>query len=328
MPAYVNSPDNCKLSFHGALQDLYDALSLSNVVVFQDANGKYTIKLFSELSEEELVQGICPCDVQTKNVTQALMRFAATGELQELNRFYSRLSSVGALNAYCVSMKDCLKTNLLYSSSADYILYRTKKLPASLNELHTCFNGMLPPGLNTDNNIQQLNALLSRSGKYAQYLKALFPSDNKKDRCAQRVNAACPDGVEIVLDKANEDHEYAGAAAVLLLALASLVSSKKRENFTTSLKYWIADTFFPPGDEMIITYTEYATTSFAAANSLCFQLVTENKSIELGFYEIENDMDLDLTNEIDYYKDLSNPSKLELHPTKTKRPQNEGDDIR
>jgi hypothetical protein len=225
-------------------------------------------------------------------------------------------------------MKDCLKTNLLYSSSADYIWKQTGELPASLEKLVKTLKERLPPRLNTVNNIRQLNKLLSGSGKYAQYLKALFPSDNKKDRCSQRVNAACPDGVKIVLDEENEDHEYAGAAAVLLLALASLVSGKKQENFTTSLKYWIADTFFPPGDEMIITYTEYATTSFAAANSLCFQLVTENKSIELGFYEIENDMDLDLTNEIDYYKDLSNPSKLELHPTKTKRPQNEGDDIR
>ena len=328
MTAYVNSPDNCKLSFHGALQDLYDALSLSNVVVFQDTNGKYTIKLFSELSEEELVRGICPCDVQTRNITQALMRFAATGEIQELNRFYSTLNSVGALNAYCDSMKDCLKTNLLYSSSADLFLYRAKKLPASLNELNARFNGALPSRWNTGDNICQLNALLSRSGKYAQYLKVLFPADDTDDTYAQRVNAACPDGVEIVLDEANEDHEYAGAAAVLLIALASFVSGNKWKNFTISLKYWIADTFFPPGDEMSITYTEYAATSFAAASSLNARIVTEYKSIELGIYEIENDMDLDLTKEINHTKDLSNPPKLELHPTKTKRPQNEGDDIR
>lgn len=314
MPEKVNIAANGALDFLQCLKDLLAAFNpKSDAVAFQNSYMKHVFKDFRDLDSTDLVRFFSPPNSRAREITDVLIRYATTKDPSNLNSVYRYFSDFGSLCSYCSSVKSYLEKNLLYSLHARNYQNADKfeELPASLPALEQHFNGKLPPRTNSAKNIERLNKYYSEGSIYFEWAVSV-----------------CPPNQRIRLNEEKKDHEYAGTTTLILITLLSLAPEKWRSSFAESLKKWVESTFFPPDDDALVTYIDFAIINAVAENALNGQLISEIRTSAIDSYDFSNALDLDLTEELSKTKDQTNPHKLDHHFTKSRRPLNEGDDIR
>lgn len=311
MAEKVNTSTGSVISFPDCLPTLFAALNpQKGVIAFQNSFRKYVFRTYDDLNMEDLIRFFCPPD---SPVTDPLIQFAVGGDPGAINSVYRHFNSLGNLGSFCDALKTYLEENLLCSLRARDYLNNIEELPTSRQELDTYFNGHLPPRPEAGirKNIERLGKLIGKNGVYTAPARPV-----------------CPPGQHITLDPDKREHECTGIAALILISLIPPPSDKWHDDFVKNLGQWVKETFFPPDTAPLVTRIDFSIVSSFAEGYLNGQLIMEFNTSEFAVYDIYNDIDLDLTEELGKTKDHTNPQKLDHNITKSRRPPNEGDDIR